>query len=135
MKSTSKSNRSIPDLVGLPEKSVPVPTWTVCAVNQDLAALWKRNRQALQPWRLGMECGPPRHGAHDAFLWVGTWSIDSDAYSVGCSGDLRYRLSGADVTGGAVGAVAGEVEFEIEEAAVGFAVGRDRIGFVDGEDV
>ena len=32
------------------------------------------------------------------------------------------------------GIVAGRPEFEIEHTFVGFAVGRDRIRFVDGED-
>jgi len=82
----------------------------------------------------GIRCNPLRHRVRHAFFRIGSWSIDGDTDTERCSRDLSYWRSGADVAAGAVGAVAGEVEFEIEETAVGFAVGRDRIGFVDGED-
>jgi len=43
-----------------------------------------------------------------------------------CTLDLSHWRSGADVATGFVGAGAWQVEFEIEETTVGFAVGRDR---------
>jgi len=69
----------------------------------------------------------PRHG--QAFFRFGSWSIDVDASTGRCSRDLREGTSDAN------GIEAGRPEFEIESTAVGFAVGRDRIRFVDGEDV
>jgi hypothetical protein len=70
----------------------------------------------------------PRHGIGQAFLRVRSCSIDGDASCGRGSLDLRYWRSHAD------GIVAGRPEFEIEHTFVGFAVGRDRIRFVDGED-
>jgi len=55
-------------------------------------------------------------------------SIDGDASSGRGSLDLCYWFSRAD------GIVTGRPEFEIESTFVGFAVGRDRIRFVHGED-
>ena len=57
------------------------------------------------------------------------WSIDGDAGTGRCSRDLGEGTSYAN------GIEAGRPEFEIEVTDVAFAVGRDRIRFVDGEDV
>ena len=63
-----------------------------------------------------------------AFTFPGwSWSIDDNASSGRGSLDLCDWRPQAD------GIVAGRPEFEIEHSFVGFAVGRNGIGFVDGE--
>jgi hypothetical protein len=64
-----------------------------------------------------------------AFFRVGSRSIDGDTGTGRCSRDLHEGVSDAD------GIEAGRPELEIEGTAVGFAVGGNRIFFVDGEDV
>jgi hypothetical protein len=56
-------------------------------------------------------------------------SIDADAGTGGCTIDLRDRGSDADRI------KAGRLEFEIEAATIGFAVGSNSIFFVDSEHV
>jgi hypothetical protein len=73
------------------------------------------------------KCNPLRHRARHAFFRVGSWSIDGDTGSGRCCFDLLYGGSDADEI------EEGRPEFESEVAFVGFAVGGDRIRFVDGE--
>jgi len=76
----------------------------------------------------GIELPSPCHGARHAFFRVGGRSIDGDASGGRSSFDFRYWRSRAD------GIVTGRPKFEIKHTFVGFAIGRDDIRFVDGED-
>jgi hypothetical protein len=82
----------------------------------------------VQRWQRGLNFHPLCHGARHAFFPVGGRSINSDAGSRRSSLDLCYGRSYAD------GSEAWRPEFENEHSFVGFAIGRDRIRFVVGED-
>jgi len=77
----------------------------------------------------GTGWNPLRHGIGQVFFRVRTWSINRDTGSGRCSFDLLYGGSDADEI------EEGRPEFDSEVTFVGFAVGGDRIRFVDGEDV
>src|ERR1700683_1427651 len=89
------------------------------------------NRDVLKPWTAGKGDGngPPLPRCAVCIFRVGSRSIDGDAGTRGCSRDLRDRGSDADSI------IAGRAEFDIEGAAIGFAVGGNPIVFVDGENV
>jgi hypothetical protein len=80
-------------------------------------------------WRKGIRCNPLRHRGPHAFLQVGSRSVYGDAGTGRFACDLRDGASDADVN------EAGRPEFEVEGTAVGFAIGCNRIFFVNGKDV
>ena len=95
----------------------------LCEAPHGIAVL---QRHWMAAKRMEVQSPSPPRGA---FFRVGSWSIDGDTGSGRRSFDLLYGGSDADLI------KEGRPEFDIEVTLVGFAVGGDRIRFVDGEDV